>query len=384
MRIPQVRDYLVNLYIVETKILKELKNAGIDGWVRSSMMQLGPPGIGKTRAYVEAAHAIAKKLGRTCIEYNDFAADEILRNPDKYFVYHSLPLVECEPTDISGYPRLENGHAKYFPFLWMVVMEKCPGLLVLDDFLDVQRPDLFSAAYKVTLERRFGFLKFNDGVMVVAASNTSEHSSLSSALPVPLANRFDIIPVDASTVDEWRGWMTVTYGDKWDRTTYIFLKRFESEGYILRVPPEPETTQGLPTHRSWTRVAVLSYYGVFEPDGHLGPEIGQKFRAFKAISVDIDELIAGPERWEKLDLDAKYMTCAMLSSWLDQQQKDKLPGSFPLLDAITADSREYFILVCQCAKVSTLSRMFPLLFAHSKKYEKLARGTLKDRTEVLK
>ena len=384
MRIPQVRDYFVNLYLTESKVSEQMKNSGIKGWVRSSGMLLGPPGIGKTVSFVEAAHIIAKALGRTFVEYDDFIADEILKNPDKYFVYHSLPLVECEPTDISGYPRLENGHAQYFPFLWMIVLQKCPGMLVLDDFLDVQRPDLFSAAYKVTLERRFGFLKYHDDVMVVAASNTSEHSSLSSALPVPLANRFDIIPVDAPTVDEWKSWMSATYGDKWDKVSYTFLKRFENEGYILKVPPEPETTQNIPTHRSWTRVAVLSHYGVFEPEGHLGPEIGQKFRAFKAINIDITDLIANPERWEKLDLDAKYMACAMLSSWLDQQQKDKLSTGFPLLDAITAESREYFILICQCTKVSTLSRMFPLLFAHSKKYEKFARGTLKDRTEVLK
>jgi hypothetical protein len=381
MRIPQVRDYLVNLYLAEGKIAEEMKGAE---YVRSSVMLLGQPGIGKTVSYKEAARVLAKALGRTFIEYDDFVAEEILADPDKYFVYHSLPLVECEPTDISGHPRLENGHAKYFPFLWMIVMQKCPGLLVLDDFLDVQRPDLFSAAYKVTLERRFGFLKYNDGVMVVAASNTAEYSSLSNALPDPLANRFDIRTVDPPTVDEWMSWMMATFGDKWDKTCYMFLKRFESEGYILKVPSEPETTENFPTHRSWTRVAVLSHQGVFEPEGHLGPEIGEKFRAFKAISVDIAELIAEPERWEKLELDAKYMACAMLSSWLDQQKKEDLPKSFPLLDAITADSREYFILICQCAKVSTLSKMFPQLFAHSKKYEKLARGTLKDRTEVLK
>lgn len=375
MRIPQVRDYLINLYLAESGIPDP----------RSAVMQLGPPGIGKTRATYEAAQVIAKKLKRKFVEYDDFVADEILQNPDKYFVYHSLPLVECEPTDLSGYPRLDkNGNAKYFPFLWIDVMRKCPGILMLDDFLDVQRPDLFSAAYKLTLERRAGYVKLNEGVMIVAASNTPESSSLSNAMPDPLANRFDLNDVDAPTVDEWRDWMLAMYGEKWDKTAYIFLKRFESEGYILKVPPEPETLKNFPTHRSWTKVAVLSHYRVFEPEARLGPEVGGKYRAFKAINVDIDEIIAEPERWEKLDLDAKYMACAMLASWLDQQPKEKLSKSLPLVDAITADSREFFVLVCQCAKVSTLSRMFPLLFAHNKKYERLAKQTVKDRVKVLR
>jgi hypothetical protein len=372
---------LVNLYLSESKLLEQMKGSG---WTRSSVMLLGPPGIGKTVACYEAARSIAKALGRTLVDYDDFIAEELLANPDKFFVYHSLPLVECEPTDISGHPRLENGHARFFPFLWMTVMQKCPGMLVLDDFLDVQRPDLFSAAYKVTLERRFGFLKYSDGVMVVAASNTAEYSSLSNAMPSPLANRFVIIQADPPTVDEWKNWMTAAYGDRWDKTCYAFLKRFESEGYILKVPPEPETVQNFPTHRTWARAAVLSHCGACDFEGLLGPEVGQKFKAFREISVDIEDIIKEPERWNSLELDAKYMACTMLASWLDQQKKDDLPKSFPLLDAITADSREYFILICQCARVSTLSKMFPQLFAHSRKYEKLARETLKDRAEVLR
>lgn len=113
---------------------------------------------------------------------------------------------------------------------------------------------------------------------IVAASNTPEHSSLSNAMPNPLANRFGIHPADAPTIDEWRNWMLATYGEKWDKTSYIFLKRFESEGVILKVPAEPEITQNFATHRSWTKTAVLSHRGVFEPEAYLGPEVGNHRR----------------------------------------------------------------------------------------------------------
>jgi len=366
--------------MTESKLIEETNGA----WKRSSVMLIGPSGIGKTVSGYEAALIIAKRLGRTLVEYDDSVAEEVLSNPDEYFIYHSLPLVECEPTDISGHPRLENGHAKFFPFLWMTVMQKCPGMLVLDDFLDVQRPDLFSAAYKVTLERRFGFLKYNDGVMVVGASNTAEYSSLSNAMPAPLANRFIIIPVDPPTVDEWHRWMTDVYGDKWNKTCYVFLKRFESEGYILKVPPEPETVQNFPTHRTWTRAAVLSYYGPCDFEGLLGPEVGQKFEAFCKVNVNIEEIIETPERWNSLELDAKYMACAMLASWLDQQKKD-VTKALSLIDVITSDSREYFALVCNSVKTSTLSKLILALLSHDKKkYNKLTMEIVGDRSEVLK
>jgi len=161
MRTSQVRDFLVNLYMSESKLIEETNGA----WKRSSVMLIGPPGVGKTVSGYEAALIIAKRLGRTLVEYDDSVAEEVLSNLDKYFVYHFLALPMCERTDISGFPAvLKNGCVKFFSPLWMTVMQKCPGMLVLDDFLDVQRPDLFSEMYRLILKYRF---ERHSGVMMV-------------------------------------------------------------------------------------------------------------------------------------------------------------------------------------------------------------------------
>jgi len=39
------------------------------------------------------------------------------------------------------------------------------------------------------------------------------------------------------------------FGDKWARETYVFLKRFESEGYLLRLPREPAGFDNFPSPR---------------------------------------------------------------------------------------------------------------------------------------
>jgi len=263
------------------------------------------------------------------------------------------------------------------------LLHLCPGFFVLEDFLDTQRDDVLSAGYRVALDKELGYIPLNKDMMVAATSNTPEFSSLSRAMPAPLANRWEDHSVDSPTVDEWNAWMAARYADRWDKRCYVFNKRFESDGYFLKVPDEPETTKNFPTPRTWTQLARNTYYSCSSPDALLGPEVGQKFRAFCDINVDIEELIADPAPWGKLDLDAKYMAGAMLASWFGKTPKEKLHESFNLIDTISDDSREYLVLVFQCTKVSALSRLFSQLFPYAKKYEKIAKQTLKDHTEVL-
>jgi len=78
------------------------------------------------------------------------------------------------------------------------------------------------------------------------------------------------------------------------------------------------------------------------------------------------------------------MACAMLASWLDQQKKD-VTKALSLIDVITSDSREYFALVCNSVKTSTLSKLILALLSHDKKkYNKLTMEIVGDRSEVLK
>ena len=67
------------------------------------------------------------------------------------------------------------------------------------------------------------------------------------------------------------------FGDEWDIRTYAFLKRFESEGYLIKMPSEPETLEAFPTPRAWTTLSVLLYRKVNSDDlinGLVGSEVG--------------------------------------------------------------------------------------------------------------
>ena len=90
---------------------------------KSSLLFLGPPGIGKSTGVNEAAEIIAKSLGKECINYSDQEADRILADPDKFFLIVDFRLTEAEPSDFLGIPpgterrsRLSPASLGYVPF----------------------------------------------------------------------------------------------------------------------------------------------------------------------------------------------------------------------------------------------------------------------------
>jgi hypothetical protein len=58
-----------------------------------------------------------------------------------------------------------------------------------------------AASYQLVLDHVAGFCQFSKDVMVLAAGNTPEHSSVAHMISTPLADRFKIIRIDPPTVD---------------------------------------------------------------------------------------------------------------------------------------------------------------------------------------
>lgn len=289
---------------------------------KTSVLLLGAPGVGKSTVVREAAEEFAELLGKRFIEYTDDVAQEILSNPQRYFVFVDLRLTEIEAADLSGIPRDVDGAVTYKPLLWARVLSKAPGVLFLDELTNENDPNKLASAYKLILDRSAGFVKFSDDVFIVAAGNNPKHSSVANQLPAPLINRLLVLEVSAPSVDEWRGWMTQRYGDAWDIRTYAFLKAFEAEGYLLKVPEDPETLQNYPTPRSWTKLALLLKRGFDDYEiitGLIGPEIGTRFKAFVDTRVDLDSLMNNPRAFDALDMDKRYMAALMLASSLSKK-----------------------------------------------------------------
>ena len=254
---------------------------------KHTVLLLGMPGIGKSESVKQYAMREAAREGRIFVDMTELPQDvkfgglvqDIVANPHKYYVYVDMRLTETEPVDLLGLPagfELDTGQKKvkfydYRPPLWAVALSLpgVRGMLFLDELTNVERPDVQAAAYKLVLDRKAGFLKFSDGVKVVAAGNTPEHSSIANELPAPLINRMTVVEAEPPTFSEWLSYMSYSYGDDWDRSVAEFLmyslggrdECLESaiksgECAFISPPKSAAVMEQFPSPRSWTRLAL--------------------------------------------------------------------------------------------------------------------------------
>lgn len=368
MRIGEVKDLLIQLW------------EGEEPGENDTVLLLGPPGIGKSTGVLEASMEYAEIKGYHFYEYDDTEAERILKD-DKAYVHLDLRLTEVEPSDLIGIPRDVDGAVAYKPLLWAKVLSKRPGVLFLDEITNVQRLDVISASYKLVRDRRAGFVKFHDGVKIIAAGNRPEESSVANMLPAPLINRFLVIGVDPPTIQEWRDWMTKTYGDKWDTMTYGFLMAFRDEDYFIRVPKEPETLENFPTPRSWTGLALklhrLTKGGKIARErfkdvviGSVGSEVGYKFIGFVKTRVDLKVLLDNPHMFKDLNIEAKYMTALLLATNIPKSIKKRaeMQKVLKLVDVMTEESPEYIILTALSMPQKKLQDFLTVLFGYNMSY----------------
>jgi len=326
----------------------ELKDIIVEMYLkgnRDSMLFIGDAGIGKSVAVYEASMKLAELLGKEFVVYDDLVAEDILREPERYFVMVDFRLTEVEPSDLLGIPReftnkyfntnefvgkfkcfinkvvgkrvfkvpeLDFDVVIYKPLLWAMVLKKTKGILFLDEITNVQRPDVQSAMYKIILERRVGFIKFNDDVLVVSAGNSPEHSSIAGYLPAPFINRVKVFKIKSPTVEEWIDWMNWKYGDTWDKDVGVFLIRFPQ--YFNMKQQDVELLEQFAKPRTWTKLA-LTIKDIDDVDriniyaeSLIGREPTPPFITFKKYNPpDLDYLNEHPEEFSKLQVGEKYI-----------------------------------------------------------------------------
>lgn len=319
---------------------------------RKSVLLLGPPGIGKSTVVREVAMELARSMGKEFIDYNDTVGHKILENPKKYFIFHDLRLTEVEPSDLIGIPRDVDESVVYKPLLWAKVLNVADGILFLDEITNVERDDVKAISYKLLLDRKAGYIPFGKGVMVVAAGNRPEESSIARPLAAPQMNRVIKVDVDAPTVDEWAEWMEKNKPN-YCKEILAYLMMFKED--LLKLPKDPEVLENFPTPRSWTHLAETltdDYRDIYTPDemyelakGSVGVEVAPKVQKFLTSRIpSINELIERPEIFASLNIEGKYVATVVLGRWL-QEHKRSIGKARKLIETIADVSEELIVLL---------------------------------------
>ena len=292
---------------------------------------IGPPGVGKSAVVKEYAQTKAKQLQKQFVDFDTLTPEDVerlLETPDKHYVFADKRLTGLDPIDISGIPRLVND-SKYVMFLPLALaklLSKTAGLLFLDEFLNENRPNMLSAAYKIVRDYKIGDIALNKQTLVVAASNGAEHSSISNSIPKPLRDRFDFIETEPPTVESWVEWMDKRYGAaNWERNVLAYL-HWRPSDFLANTNDTVEDNGYDPpaTPRGWSYVS-LAFAKVQDTEmrasvakGKLG-RVGETLLAFLANKVPpFEELITKPEVISGFNIEQKYLAALTVAEAITQ------------------------------------------------------------------
>lgn len=174
-----------------SSLRKTIKSALLALKAGQSVLFLGDRGVGKT----EISRTIAQLLGR-----------------ETYYL-------NCSQVDATSltFPVVHDGSVK------ILTLNDLEDKVIILDELTNARKDLHSFLLSFVLNHQIGEKKFNN-IIIVATGNKKGNSSLVNDVPRPLMERFNIIDLEAPTVDDWISYMVNKYGNLVPSYYYSYVK----------------------------------------------------------------------------------------------------------------------------------------------------------------
>jgi GTPase SAR1 family protein len=314
---------------------------------------VGPPGVGKSSIVRQYAEKKARQLDKQFIDYDTLTPNDIKQiteAPDKYYLFADKRLTSLDPIDLSGLPRLVNNdqYVMFQPLALAKLLNQTAGLLFLDEFLNESRPNMLASAFKIVRDYKIGDIALNKQVLVVAASNGSEHSSLSNNIPKPLRDRFDFIQTQAPTIENWTNWMDQQYGtNKWERNILAYLL-WKPSDFLTNTQDTLDDNGYEPpaTPRGWSFVS-LAFAKTEDPQlresiakGKLG-RVGDTLIAFLANKIPpFDELVTTPQVIQNFNIEQKYLVALTIAEAITHTQTNMSKAKKLLQHIAEKDDRE--------------------------------------------
>jgi len=321
---------------------------------------VGAPGIGKTEIIKQLAAQEAQAKGKIFIdlrEVDERTLNDVLENPNKYYVYYRIVAPHVFPEDL-GIPRVNGSSGReYVEFLppkvlKVISIDGIEGVLFLDEITNVQRDDQLAMLYSLIQEKEASWLlKLSRGVKIIAAGNPPEWSEIARPLPKPLRNRMTTVEVEPPTVDEWAAYMERRFGDSWEKLTYAYIKMFKED--FIR-PPNEDDYSAFPTPRSWTNLAVLLHqFSYADPDfieelviGNVGREVGTKFIAVLKTKAEVRRLLEEIRRNPAAIDSFKVNEVILVLHAVAQQPLDVIAQSYKgFIEYLAGKHREHLTLM---------------------------------------
>lgn len=167
-----------------------------------------------------------------------------------------IRLTQCDPTDLTGLPKLDGIKATYLPFDTFPlendsIPEGYQGWLIFLDEINSANKSLQAVAYKLILDRMVGQHKLHPNVIMMCAGNKETDNAVVNPISTALRSRLITLPLEPD-VDSWLNWANENNID-WRIQAYIRFSQLN--GLYDFNPDEVDNVYACP--RSWAMLSKL-------------------------------------------------------------------------------------------------------------------------------
>ena len=215
-----------------------------------------------------------------------------------------IRLSQCDPTDLAGFPTIENGKADYMPMAHFPIegrdtppAGKKGWLLFLDESTSAP-PTIQAAAYKLVLDRMVGTHHLHKNVAMVLAGNLETDGAIVHPMSTALQSRL----VHLELVVDQNEWLDWAYGNDVDHRITSFIK-FKPGNLYTFTADHTDNTYACP--RTWEFASrLLKVLPEGDNDllpllaGTLSEGVAREFVTFCKIHQElpkIEEIIKSPD-----------------------------------------------------------------------------------------
>jgi len=329
---------------------------------------IGKPGIGKTEIIVDKAKEEAEKLGKIFVdlrEADDETLDDIINNPQKYYIFIRIPVSHLVPEAFSVPER--NQAKKFVEFLTPKEIkilslsykidgrkEGIYGVLFIDELTNYYDVNQINALLSIFQEMEIGYtIKLSKNIKVISALNPPRYSISAKELPEPLkAGRLRLVEVDPPTIIEWGEYMNRKYGDEWEKLTLAYLKVYPQDFSPEVKDDDPVSPVTSP--RSWTELAlILHKYRRASAEvkeawirGHLSKDVADKFIALFKTNIDINRALENIARSPDIFNEFEPTPKILVSYAVAQRPLEELNNKFAnFIRWLVVNEREFLITI---------------------------------------
>ncbi len=298
-----------------------------------SLMCYGGIGIGKSVVVREVAKEIAKKKGKTFIEWNKISDSEktkLVGNGKNKFLLVDIRASQLDISDLRGLPCFNNVDktwVEWKPNLSFRVLsqEGVDGIIFFDE-VNCASPLVLSSLYQIFLDRAIGELTLNENVGIIGCGNRQQDLANVFEIPTPLRDRMSEIELKSPDIEKWTDF---AFKNNVDSRIIAFLNFKPSRLNNVKTKSADKNS----TPRSWVRCShLISNLTGFEDlslisGSTIGEGVAIEFSAFLKLKnkIDIKEILENPKLVEKLEsIDLKYSLLSTATEYFKIHKEKKI------------------------------------------------------------